>query len=52
MSPFASAYRIAFRLLPRNPDIKMTRPSPVTGDGIGFIVNPPVSQTRRPVAAS
>ena len=55
MSPLAPARRIAFRLLPRKPLVANTIPSAATGDGIGFIVRPAVSQItspRRQVVAS
>ena len=52
MSPFASASRIAFRLLPRKPLVTNTMPSPTTGDGIGFMVTPALSQTTAPVSRS
>jgi hypothetical protein len=42
----------ALRLLPRKPLVRNTMPSPYTGDGIGFIVRPAVSQTIWPLAAS
>src|SRR6267378_7376461 len=51
-SPCAPARRIAFRLLPRNPLITNTIPSPNTGDGIGFIFTPGLSQTIFPVSKS
>jgi hypothetical protein len=52
MSPRASLSRIALSRLPLKPAMTKTIPSSATGEGIGFIVRPALSQTIAPVSRS